>query len=461
LAGENMSGEDPKGYYKYLGVRPDAPISVIKAAYRALAMELHPDRNKENTSTADFQALQQAYAVLSNEKLRQQYDADSSVPVYDTTSEKQKNYKPLEPIVCSKCGAVSALPRFKVFYTVFGYIFGAIKKPHQGVFCSKCEIKEALKCSSITMVTGWWSIHGFVWTCQTLIQNLVGGRFNLQNAQLQGCQAMYFAQIGKIDLARAVAIQALKLAEKATKENNNKFSFKKKLGYDTVDTLSGLKDTLTDFINSFAEKSKVVELKSTDRIFNKRFVYQLVLLATFASLVFGEVYWQDRQAEETERIRLEKLGIDSARAAAIAAKQAEVLKSMEEPLPTGGILRIADWKNYNPDRNPPLKINNSPDANTLMKLVRVSDGAEVMSIFIHAGQVLEVAVPVGSYKVKIASGQTWYGDSVRFGPTTSYATLDSIFTFTIKGRQLLGHEVTLTQMRDGNLKQLPLSATDF
>lgn len=455
-----MSGKDPKGYYKYLGVRPDAPISVIKSAYRALAMELHPDRNKEKSTTSDFQALQEAYAVLSDEQLRQQYDADSSVPVFDT-SEEQSNHKPLEPIVCSKCGTISAQPRFKVFYTVFGYIFGATKNPHQGVFCSKCEIKKALQCSAITLVAGWWSMHGFFWTCQTLIQNLVGGQFNLQNAQLQGYQAMYFAQSGKMDLARAIAIEALKLAEKATKKHNNKFGFKKKLGYDEINSLNSSKEMLTNFINSFPKSSKLFEIKSTNGIFNKRFIYQMVLLVAFSILVSGGVYRENRQAEETEKVRLENIGIEKAKAAAIAAQEAKALKSMEEPLPSNGIFRISDENNYNPDRSPPLKINNSPSANTLMKLISVSDGTEVMSIFIRAGQSIVVAVPVDSYKAKIASGQIWYGDSVRFGPTTSYAKLEAVFTFTIKGNQLLGHEVTLTRMRDGNLKQSPITATDF
>jgi hypothetical protein len=84
-----------------------------------------------------------------------------------------------------------------------------------------------------------------------------------------------------------------------------------------------------------------------------------------------------------------------------------------------------------------------------------------MSIFIRAGQTVELGVPVGSYKAKIASGQTWYGDSIRFGPNTSYATLDAVLHFSIQGSQLLGHELTLTQMKDGNLRQVPLSANEF
>jgi DnaJ-class molecular chaperone len=158
-----MSSKDTKGYYKALGVQPDAPASVVKAAYRALAMDLHPDRNPAKDATAKFQKIQEAYATLSDAKLREQYDADSSVPRADATS-SAGNYKPFDPIVCSKCNAISAQPRYKVFHVVYGYLFGATKTPRQGVFCSKCEIKVALQSSAITLVAGWWSIHGFFWT---------------------------------------------------------------------------------------------------------------------------------------------------------------------------------------------------------------------------------------------------------------------------------------------------------
>lgn len=455
-----MNNKDPKGYYKILGVQPDAPASVIKAAYRALAMDLHPDRNRSENATAQFQKLQEAYAIASDEKLRQQYDAESYIPHADTTPSRG-NHKPFEPIVCSRCNAISAQPRYKVFYSVYGYIFGATRKPHQGVFCSRCEIKVALESSAITLVAGWWSISGFIWTLQTLVQNLIGGQFNQQDARLQGCQAMYFTQIGKVSLARAVAVAALKVAEKATKEENKKYGFKKKLGYEIADPLGDLKKVLTEFVNSFPSDTKVVQLASTNGVYNKRFVYQVLLLLAFFSLIAGEILRQERAAAEIETIRLEREGVERRKAAAIAAAESEVLKIMELPLPKSGIYRVADRRNYNLNKSPPLKINNSPDANTLMKLVRVGDGAEVMSIFIRAGETVEVAVSVGSYKAKIASGQTWYGDSVRFGPTTSYATLDAVLDFKIEESQLVGHELTLTRIRDGNLRQLPLAATDF
>jgi hypothetical protein len=50
---------------------------------------------------------------------------------------------------------------------------------------------------------------------------------------------------------------------------------------------------------------------------------------------------------------------------------------------------------------------------------------------------------------------------VRFGPSTSYAVLDAVLTFTVDGDQLNGNEITLTQVVDGNLSQSPIAATDF
>jgi hypothetical protein len=173
------------------------------------------------------------------------------------------------------------------------------------------------------------------------------------------------------------------------------------------------------------------------------------------------LYRRELETRDKERIRLEQQGIERARAAAIAAQQEEALRKAALPLPANGIFKMADRQGFNSDNSPPFKITNAPGANTLMKLIRVSDGVEVMSIFIRAGESVKVGVPVGSYRAKVASGQTWYGDSIRFGPNTSYGSLDTVLQFSIEGSQLLGKEVMLTEVIGGNLKQVPLNASDF
>lgn len=62
-------------YYDALGVKPTASELEIKKGYRKLAITTHPDKNPGDESAhARFQAIGEAYQVLSNDALRKQYD---------------------------------------------------------------------------------------------------------------------------------------------------------------------------------------------------------------------------------------------------------------------------------------------------------------------------------------------------------------------------------------------------
>lgn len=62
-------------YYDALGVAPTATEIEIKKAYRKQAIKLHPDKNPEDpTAHEKFQAVGEAYQVLSDAELRKQYD---------------------------------------------------------------------------------------------------------------------------------------------------------------------------------------------------------------------------------------------------------------------------------------------------------------------------------------------------------------------------------------------------
>nr|WP_294847737.1 DnaJ C-terminal domain-containing protein [uncultured Sphingomonas sp.] len=61
--------------YQQLGVKRDATEAEIKKAYRSLAKQLHPDRNKDNPQAAErFSKVTQAYDLLTDKEKRAQYD---------------------------------------------------------------------------------------------------------------------------------------------------------------------------------------------------------------------------------------------------------------------------------------------------------------------------------------------------------------------------------------------------
>ena len=62
----------PKNYYIILGIPATSSQKEIKAAYRRLAKEFHPDRCDEGHSP--FQVIQEAYSVLGDPKQRRIYD---------------------------------------------------------------------------------------------------------------------------------------------------------------------------------------------------------------------------------------------------------------------------------------------------------------------------------------------------------------------------------------------------
>ncbi len=57
-----------------MGVSKSASAQEIKSAYRKLALEWHPDRNKSANANEKFKEINEAYAVLSDPKKKEVYD---------------------------------------------------------------------------------------------------------------------------------------------------------------------------------------------------------------------------------------------------------------------------------------------------------------------------------------------------------------------------------------------------
>src|SRR3954454_11352316 len=64
-----------KDYYKILEVSPSATHTEIKKSYRRLALQYHPDKNFGNDLyEAKFKEIIEAYKVLSDIRLREEYN---------------------------------------------------------------------------------------------------------------------------------------------------------------------------------------------------------------------------------------------------------------------------------------------------------------------------------------------------------------------------------------------------
>jgi curved DNA-binding protein len=72
-----------KDYYKVMGLTPEATGEEIKKAYRGLALQYHPDRNRGDSSCEDhLKEVNEAYQILGDEQKRRQYDLSCQQSFY-------------------------------------------------------------------------------------------------------------------------------------------------------------------------------------------------------------------------------------------------------------------------------------------------------------------------------------------------------------------------------------------
>lgn len=96
-----------------------------------------------------------------------------------------------------------------------------------------------------------------------------------------------------------------------------------------------------------------------------------------------------------------------------------------------------------------------------IKLVERLNRQEILTAFIRSGETLSTKVPPGSYYLKYASGENWYGKKYLFGPNTMYSQADKILDFYPSGQYVHGYTIELYLQPDGNLPTKEISAFDF
>lgn len=115
-----MNGK--KDYYEVLGAGKNATKDELKQAYRKLAMQYHPDRapsDKKKEYEEKFKEISEAYAVLSNDEKRAQYDRFGSAGMGGATQEdifRNADFSGFEDIFSSGFGGTFD----EFFRSVFG-----------------------------------------------------------------------------------------------------------------------------------------------------------------------------------------------------------------------------------------------------------------------------------------------------------------------------------------------------
>src|ERR687884_2141217 len=81
-----------RDYYDVLTVTKSASKEEIKNAYRKLALQYHPDRNKSAGAEEKFKEISEAYAVLSDDEKRKRYDTYGHVGTEDVFRGSEANF---------------------------------------------------------------------------------------------------------------------------------------------------------------------------------------------------------------------------------------------------------------------------------------------------------------------------------------------------------------------------------
>jgi hypothetical protein len=138
-----------------------------------------------------------------------------------------------------------------------------------------------------------------------------------------------------------------------------------------------------------------------------------------------------------------------------------VFSEPELPLPEQGGLLFSDNFANNTGTTAPFKLTTPSDGNYVMKIEDWNTKELVAMYFIRRSSVLSIELPLGSYRLKFAQGDKWYGIKYLFGPGTAYSYVPDRMIFYIDGDYARGHQIELIPQVNGNLETPPMKAQDW
>jgi hypothetical protein len=170
-----------------------------------------------------------------------------------------------------------------------------------------------------------------------------------------------------------------------------------------------------------------------------------------------ESYINPQSVESEQSLRIPAKGYDNSTNSSHLKQTTVPHPAIEQPLPYSG--NVQSYTSA--EKIAPFEINAAKGTNHLVKLVDAYTKAPVMTIFVRSGTTVSIAVPLGTYEVRYASGTSWYGYDYLFGPDTAYSKADRTFRFEVFGNQVSGFTITLYKVANGNLQTSAIRASEF
>lgn len=441
-----MSITDPNGYYSILELKPDAADSEIKSAYYRKAKQTHPDQNSSSDAKRKFQLVHEAYSILKDPSLRAKYDTSSIETSSSPTKTDSK--QSVDPIICSCCGALSAQPRYVIFYEVHSIVLMTTRHIIQGIFCSTCAKKKAVKSLAGTWLAGWWGIpYGPLYSIEAIFINSLGGKKpSYVNAKLLAHQAWYFATTGEIDIGRATAVDALNFVRKP-------------LGKEPMNTdekrLESQIQILLNTLNKNA-KIKIIRLQNSWTPLRRPICIQLII-----ALIIGSFIW--RSATDDSHYTPSKTYYSNPPRTAlypppsqkpIYARPITAPNGKEWPLSAG---YIENYPRENAKGLSSVTIDNSRNnSDVFVKLVFLNGlkNTPVRTFFIPAYESFTLKnITAGKYDIR-------YQDLDSGNRTASEEfTLEEIKDYS--GTQFSNITITLYKVQNGNMRTHEISESDL
>ena len=445
---------DARGYYAALGVAPTASQAVIKAAYRALAKECHPDSGNATDGGARFRFLTEAYDCLTDPQRREKYDRHAGEQDKDVAPNVDQGPVSIDPIRCDECGKVTAQPRRLAFWRVTSFILATHRSPVQKIFCNKCAAAEEWRSTFWTGLLGWWGVPwGPVWSIGYGFKNAIGGAREVSTDEALIWQnAVAFAMRGQGELAVGLANSVRKsdnaeLAQRAA----DLIRFCTDRG---VDGSTALKDVWA-------------------RSFGRTMALLAVAFAMPAVAIAAIVAISNQGKTNTVSSYAAAPIVASTTPAPAAVDAPATSEPKPEPIvhcssmPSNGAV-LTDDRTETAEGHV-LTIENGTQGDAIVKVRDAFSDDTLVSFFVRQGQSADLsAIPDGSYKFQYAFGKLGE-DCQTFAQLDSAGEFPDTETFSTKyeptyggTRIVRGHlSYTLYTRPGGNVNPMSISPAEF